>query len=72
MLHQLNWNMSVKMDFLHNYIKAINTHKFDVVKKVLHPEAVYFFSDQTCTTLAEIQAYFENAWSLVKDENFEA
>jgi len=60
------------MEFLHNYIKATNTHIFAEVKKLLHPEAVYYFSDQTCTKLTEIQAYFENAWSLVKDENYEA
>ena len=60
------------MDFLHNYIKATNTHKFNEVQKVLHPEAVYFFSNQSCTTQEEIQAYFEDAWSRIKDENYEA
>jgi ketosteroid isomerase-like protein len=57
---------------LHNYIKATNTHKFDEVRKLLHPHAVYFFSDQTCTTHEEIQTYFENAWSIVQEENYQA
>lgn len=60
------------MKVLQNYIKATNTHTFDEVRKILHPHAVYFFSDRTCTTHKEIQAYFENAWSVVKNENYEA
>lgn len=60
------------MKILQNYINATNTHKFDEVKKLLHPNAVYFFSDRNCTTHEEIQAYFENAWSIVKNENYEA
>lgn len=61
-----------KLEVLHNYIKATNTHNFDEVKKILHPNAVYFFSDRNCTTQTEIQTYFENAWSIVKNENYEA
>ncbi|MBD8069383.1 YybH family protein [Bacillus sp. PS06] len=60
------------MEVLHNYMKATNTHNFDEVRKILHPNAVYFFTDQTCTTHEEIKAYFEHAWSVVKDENYEA
>ena len=61
-----------KLEILHNYIKATNTHKFDEVRKVLHPNAVYFFTNQNCTTHQEIQTYFENVWSVVKQENYEA
>lgn len=60
------------MDILKSYIKATNTHRFEEVKKVLHPKAKYFFGDKTCQTIEEIQAYFENAWDLVKNENYEA
>jgi len=60
------------MEVLRNYIKATNTHKFDEVRKMLHPNATYFFTDQNCTTHEEIQAYFENAWTVVKNENYEA
>ncbi|USK34541.1 nuclear transport factor 2 family protein [Bacillus sp. F19] len=60
------------MEVLQNYIKATNTHNFDEVRKVLHPNAVYFFTDRNCTTHEEIQTYFENAWSLVENENYEA
>ena len=61
-----------KLEILHNYIKATNTHIFDEVRKILHPNAVYFFSDRNCTTHEEIQTYFENAWSMIKNENYEA
>ncbi|MDN3956031.1 YybH family protein [Sporolactobacillus laevolacticus] len=60
------------MEVLNEYIKATNTHDFNQVRKLLHDHATYFFSDMTCTTLSEIQSYFENAWSVVKDENYEA
>lgn len=60
------------MKVLDDYIAATNTHRFDEVRKLLHPDAVYYFSDQSCTTHEEIQAYFENAWSIVKNENYEA
>lgn len=68
-----NRNRGVKeVNILNQYIKATNTHNFEEVKKLLHPEAIYFFSNKTCTNHEEIQNYFENAWSLVKDENYEA
>ena len=60
------------MEVLDNYIKATNTHIFEEVKKLLHPNAVYFFSNQSCTTHEEIQTYFENSWSMLKNENYEA
>ncbi|OEH94166.1 YybH family protein [Bacillus solimangrovi] len=60
------------MEVLNNYIKATNTHNFDEVRKLLHPNATYFFTDKTCTTLEEIQLYFEKAWTVIKDENYEA
>ena len=60
------------MEILNNYIHATNSHDFKEVQKLLHPKAVYYFSNQTCKGLKEIQQYFENAWETVKDENYEA
>lgn len=57
---------------LEDYIRATNSHDFEVVKKVLHREAIYYFSDQTCKTTEAIKAYFENAWHLIKEEVYEA
>jgi hypothetical protein len=61
-----------QLDILNNYIKATNSHNFEKVKKLLHPNATYFFSNKTCINHDEIQDYFENAWDLVKNENYEA
>ena len=57
---------------LDRYIKATNTHRFSEVEKRLHPNAVYYFSDRTCSSMEEIQTYFEHAWSVVKEEVYGA
>lgn len=57
---------------LENYIEATNTHRFDNVEQLLHPDAVYWFSDKTCTSINEIRAYFENAWHTIQDEIYNA
>ncbi|MGV2883784.1 YybH family protein [Paenibacillus taichungensis] len=57
---------------LEGYIAATNTHDFDEVSKWLSPDAVYWFTGTSCTTLNEIRAYFENAWETVKDEVYRA
>ncbi|UII56593.1 nuclear transport factor 2 family protein [Cytobacillus spongiae] len=60
------------MDILDRYMKATNTHNFDEVKKLLHPNAIFFFSNKTCKNHDEIKVYFERAWEFVKEENYEA
>ncbi|AZK48966.1 YybH family protein [Paenibacillus lentus] len=60
------------MDILNRYIKAINTHNFEEVRLVLHPDATFFFSDQSCTTAEQIQTYFEHVWTVVKEEHYAA
>jgi len=57
---------------LKQYIEATNTHHFENVKKLLHPEAVYWFSDRTCRTIEEIQSYFETAWDIIEEEVYSA
>ncbi|RJX39257.1 nuclear transport factor 2 family protein [Paenibacillus pinisoli] len=57
---------------LKQYIEATNTHHFENVKKLLHPEAVYWFSDRTCRTIDDIQAYFETAWDIIEEEVYSA
>lgn len=60
------------MDILNEYIKATNTHNFNEVKKVLHPNAIYFFSNKTCSTHEEIQKFFEQTWSVIENESYAA
>ncbi|TQR17950.1 YybH family protein [Psychrobacillus soli] len=57
---------------LEQYISATNTHDFNNVSKILHEDAIYWFSDKNCTTNSEIQRYFENAWNLIKEEVYSA
>ena len=57
---------------LEQYIQATNTHEFENVKKLLHPDAVYWFSDETCSGVKEIQRYFENAWKQIENEVYSA
>ncbi|MCR8853779.1 YybH family protein [Lysinibacillus fusiformis] len=57
---------------LERYIQATNTHDFNEVKVILHPQAVYWFSDKTCTTTEEIGAYFNHAWNVIQEEVYSA
>lgn len=57
---------------LEKYIDATNTHQFDNVEKCLSRDAIYFFSNKTCSSIADIQAYFENAWDTIKEEKYRA
>lgn len=56
------------MNALEQFIKATNTHDFENVKQILHPEAIFWYADKSCATTNEIQSYFENSWSLIKEE----
>lgn len=60
------------VDALHGYIAATNTHDFDRVRRLLHPDAVFRFSDADCMSMPAIQQYFENAWSIVQEERYAA
>ncbi len=57
---------------LEAYIAATNTHDFVQVARLLDEEAVYWFSDRSCTTLDEIRLYFEQAWDAIREEVYRA
>ncbi|KYG25572.1 YybH family protein [Alkalihalobacillus trypoxylicola] len=57
---------------LKQYIEATNTHKFENVKEMLHPHAVFWFTDKSCSNLEDIESYFTNAWDVIKDEVYRA
>lgn len=57
---------------LEQYIEATNSHDFANVQRLLHQDAIYWFTDQTCTTMAQIQQYFEAAWDTIKEEVYTA
>ncbi|WP_078382244.1 YybH family protein [Sutcliffiella halmapala] len=57
---------------LAKYIEATNTHDFNNVKVLLNDNPTYWFTNQTCTSIEEVQAYFENAWNVIKEEVYSA
>ncbi|WP_209847400.1 YybH family protein [Paenibacillus sediminis] len=57
---------------LEEYIAATNSHQFSNVQKIVDENAVYWFSNKTCTTINEIREYFENAWNTVQNEVYTA
>ncbi|MBG9783199.1 YybH family protein [Shouchella lehensis] len=57
---------------LERYIKATNTHCFSEVEKVLHSEAVFWFTNRSCVTRKDIQTFFESAWEQIKEEVYGA
>jgi len=59
--------MDVK-ESLEAYINATNTHQFEQVKKYLSKNAIFMFSDDTCTNMNDIQRYFEQAWATIEQE----
>ena len=42
------------------------------MRPLLHPDVVFRFSDADCVSTQAVQEYFENAWSIVHDERYEA
>lgn len=59
-------------DALHTYIEATNTHVFENVRQVLHDDALFWFTSQTCRTHDEIRTYFESTWAVIKEEVYSA
>ena len=57
---------------LEAYIQATNTHDFREVAKLLHPDAIYWFSDKTCDSLEDIEQYFTHSWDVIKEEVYAA
>lgn len=57
---------------LQQYIAATNSHDFNNVRQHLHDNAVYWFSNKTCTSMSEIQGYFEKAWHTIQEEVYSA
>ncbi|MDQ0205372.1 YybH family protein [Alkalicoccobacillus murimartini] len=57
---------------LEAYLNATNTHDFKEVAKLLHPDAIYWFTDKTCDSQKAIEQYFKNSWDLIKEEVYSA
>jgi|SRR3989344_65634 len=54
--------------FLKKYEEATNSHKFNNVRPLISPEAVYFFSNENLFGIAEIEKAFTDTFNTIKDE----
>lgn len=57
-------------DFLAEYIRRTNTHRFDEVAPLISEDAVFWFSSGTHRGSAAIRAAFEKTWAMIQDEDY--
>lgn len=55
-------------EFLKRYEDATNTHDFSNVADLIHPEAVYRFTEGDFMGIEAIQKAFESTWNSIKNE----
>jgi predicted choloylglycine hydrolase len=55
-------------EFLKKYEDVTNTHVFSQVADLIHPEAMYRFTDGDFIGIESIQKAFETTWNTIKDE----
>lgn len=61
--------MSNALDqFLAEYVRRTNTHRFDEVATLIDEEAVFWFSSGSHRGLAAIRAAFERTWAIIQNE----
>lgn len=53
---------------LEKYIEATNSHDFKNVLPYIDEEAVFWFTKDQYIGISEVERYFNNTWSLIKDE----
>lgn len=54
--------------FMRDYIRRTNTHRFDEVAPVIAENATFWFSSGSYHGLAAIRAAFEKTWGMIQDE----
>ena len=52
------------------YMKAINTHSFSQIVKLLHEKAVFCYSGQMKTEIEQVKIFHENFWNTVNDSKW--
>lgn len=58
------------VDFLAEYIRRTNTHRFDEVAPLIAEDAVFWFSSGTFHGVAAIRAAFERTLAAIQDEDY--
>lgn len=54
--------------FVREYERRTNTHDFEAVRELIHPDAMYWFSDGTHEGIDEIERAFERTWEAIQHE----
>ena len=55
-------------NFMEEYSRRTNTHRFDEVAALIAEDAVFWFSDGSYRGLASIRDAFERTWQAIQDE----
>lgn len=65
------WTSSELVEFFDSFERAQETHDFDRVAPMIHPQALFRFNDGDFRGVADIRAAFERTWAHdVEDERY--
>lgn len=56
--------------FIKKYEVATNSHDFSNVSELIHPDAIYRFTDGDFVGIDAIGKAFESTWNSIKDETY--
>ena len=57
-------------EFLHEYERRTNPHRFEEVSPLIADDATYWFNDGSFQGKDAIRQAFEDTWELIKDEHY--
>jgi ketosteroid isomerase-like protein len=57
-------------EFLRDYIRATNTHRFDAVAPLIAEDAIFWFTSGSFRGPEAIRAAFEKTWRMIQDEEY--
>jgi ketosteroid isomerase-like protein len=58
----------IPAEFMREYERRTNTHRFEEVAPLIAEHAVYWFSDGSFRGIDEIRRAFEETWAVIRDE----
>ena len=57
-------------EFMREYERCTNTHRFEMVAPLIDADAVYWFTDGSFRGRAAIRDAFERTWAVIQDETY--
>jgi ketosteroid isomerase-like protein len=63
--------MSAHGQLLEDYVKALNTHRWEAVQPLIDDSAVFIFSEGTYVGVHAIEAAIRRTFGLISDEHYE-